>query len=483
MATNQSIAPIIVWFRRDLRLADNPALFNAAQGQPIIPVFIWAPDEDGDWPPGAASRWWLHYALAELDKSLRALDSRLVLRSEPTLTALKVLIGESGATAVYWNRCYEPAGGERDQHIEQNLQANGITTKSYNSSLLYEPSTVATKAGGPYQVFTPFWKNCLAQDPPTPPLPVPQTLPQPAIWPHSDGLDALALQPRIDWTEGLRAAWTPGEKSAQTQLKRFAATKLYSYAETRDYIGGDGLSRLSPHLHFGEISPRQIWQVVAKTYSGQGYQAAKEDPFLRQLGWREFAQHLLVHFPHTPHQPLRTSFAAFAWESNSEALTAWQQGQTGIPLIDAAMRQLWHEGWMSNRARMVVASYLTKNMLISWRDGAAWFWDTLIDADLANNTLGWQWTAGCGADAAPFFRIFNPINQAVKLDRDGHYIRHWIPALRQLPLPWTFKPWQAPLSVLSQAEVILGKTYPKPLIDLRFSRDRALATYQQLRQQ
>ena len=483
MGRHQSSAPKIVWFRRDLRLADHPALFNAAQNHPIIPVFIWAPDEEGDWPPGAASRWWLHHALTNLDKSLRGLGSCLVLRSGPTLAALKALARESGATAVYWNRRYEPAVSERDQRIEDDLRANGIDVESYNGSLLYEPWTVAKKAGGPFQVFTPFWKTCLAQDPPAAPLSAPHVLQQPAIWPRSEGLDSFSLHAHMNRAEGFCASWNPGEKEAQNQLKSFVSKSLRSYAEARDDIDGDGLSRLSPHLHFGEIGPRQIWKAVEKASRGQGYSAAKDNPFLRQLGWREFSYHLLFHFPHTPQQPLRTRFKAFPWESDAAALTAWQQGQTGIPLVDAAMRQLWCEGWMPNRARMVVASYLTKNMLISWRDGAAWFWDTLVDADLANNTLGWQWTSGCGADAAPYFRIFNPINQAVKFDPDGHYIDRWIPALRKLPLPWRFKPWEAPPQVLSEAGVALGATYPEPWVDLRFSRERALAMYRKMCQQ
>ena len=468
-------ASTLVWFRKDLRLADHPALWAAAKRGAVIPVFIWAPEEEGAWSPGAASHWWLHHALDCLDRELQHLGSRLLLRRGPTAAVLLSLVREGNADAVYWNRRYEPVAVARDARVTRCLKQQGIGVKSFEGALLHEPGTVMTKSGGPFQVFTPFWKACLAQGPPEAPLPKPAVLQNPATWPQGNDLDYLKLKPRVDWAAGLRTAWAPGSQGGQTRLERFVATAHETYQEDRDRVDLEGFSRLSPHLHFGEVSPRQVWAAVARVHSAQG---ALGDPFLRQIGWREFAHHLLCHFPHTPEKPLRASFKAFPWERNEAVLKCWQQGQTGVPLVDAAMRHLWHEGWMPNRARMVVASYLTKNLLMSWQAGAAWFWDTLVDADLANNTFGWQWTAGCGADAAPYFRIFNPVSQAVRYDPDGDYIRRWVPALRPLPPPWLFKPWEASAAV--QASV--GTAYPEPLVDLRFSRERALHAYQKMRQ-
>jgi len=472
----------IVWFRKDLRLADNPALHAAAQRGPIVPVFIWAPEEEADWAPGEASRWWLNQSLGALEDQLRTLGSRLMLCRGSSQAVLQSLVRASGAEAVYWNRRYEPAVIERDKKIKQGLTAAGIEAKSFSGSVLFEPWTVENKTGGPFRVFTPFWKACLAQGSPSLPLPIPASLQQPAVWPDSIDRASLELDSGIDSARGLSAAWRPGSLEAENGLGRFAATALSSYAEDRDRLDGEALSRLSAHLHFGEISPRQIWERVEKTYLERGDSAAKGDAYLRQLGWREFAYHQLYHFPHTTDQPLRSEFESFAWEHDDESLRAWQRGETGVPIIDAAMRHLSYEGWLPNRVRMVVASYLTKNLLISWREGAAWFWDKLIDADLANNTFGWQWTAGCGADAAPYFRIFNPVIQSAKFDPQGEYIHRWIPALRQVPMPWLGKPWDAPHAILKQAGVCLGKTYPVPLIDLAFSRQRALASYAKMRQ-
>ena len=464
--------PIIVWFRHDLRVSDNPALSAAAAAGPVIPVFIWSPEEEGNWSPGSASRWWLHQSLASLKTDLMRLGTRLILRRGPTLGALESLAAESGATAVYWNRRYEPATIRRDATLQKQLSASGLSTRDFNGSLLYEPHTISTKNGRPFQVFTPFWKTCLAGNAPETPLCTPRTLQNPLEWPAGIDLETLALEPPSDSTSGLRATWVPGSEEAKKRLEHFRTTSYSSYADKRDQIAAENLSRLSPHLHFGEISPRQIWWALYKMHAQP--KTYRHDPFLRQLGWREFAHHLLFHFPHTPDQPLRTPFANFGWIRDQDSLSLWQRGETGVPLVDAAMRQLGHQGWMPNRARMIVASYLSKNLLISWREGAAFFWDSLVDADLANNTLGWQWTAGCGADAAPFFRIFNPVIQAEKFDPQGHYIRHWITELRHIDTPWIFKPWEAPSAIRKEI------TYPEPLVDLQFSRQRALRTYQQL---
>jgi deoxyribodipyrimidine photo-lyase len=391
----------LVWFDRDLRLTDNPALSAAIQrGVPIVPVFIWSPDEEGDWPPGAASRWWLHQSLAALDSDLRKRGSRLILRRGPVLPALRELITQTGATAVFWNRRYEPSAITRNTKVQETFAGS-----SFNSALLFEPWEIK-----PYKVFTPFWKNCMTR---TVSAPGGRCVPfaAPKRWPGSLKLVELELEPKVNWTSGFREGWTPGERGAQSLLKKFESEK---YAQHRDRPDLAGTSRLSPHLHFGEISSRQVWQI------------ATAEPYRRQLIWREFAHHLLFHFPHTATEPMRPGFAKFPWRHDATQRKAWQQGRTGFPLVDAGMRELWYTGWMHNRVRMVVASFLVKDLLISWQEGARWFWDTLVDANLANNTLGWQWCAGCGADAAPFFRIFNPANQAEKFDPQGAYVRRWV---------------------------------------------------------
>ena len=415
-----SAPPILVWFRRDLRLADNPALSEAiATGRPVIPVFIWAPDEEAPWQPGAASRWWLHHALVALDTDLRARGASLVVRRGPSLDALRALMRETGATDVYWNRLYEPAVIARDRGIKEALGAH-----TFNGALLHEPWEIMTQAERPYQVFTPFYKACLVHGDPGRPLPVPAKVPTIGKW-ASEKFQSLELLPRLNWADGFHEVWTPGEAGAQEQLSGFAAS---AYATERDRPDHQGTSRLSPHLHFGEISPRQVWHAL---------RASKQpnvDPYLRQLVWREFAHHLLYHFPHTPTQPLRPEFERFPWARDARALRAWQQGRTGYPIVDAGMRELWRTGWMHNRVRMIAASFLVKDLLIPWQEGARWFWDTLVDASLANNTMGWQWVAGCGADAAPYFRVFNPSLQAEKFDPDGAYRRRWSGEVRVPPI-------------------------------------------------
>lgn len=472
----------ILWFRQDLRLADNPALLAAvARGGPIFPVYIWAPEEEGDWPPGEASRWWLHQSLHHLEGALRQRHSRLLLRRGPTLMTLRELLKETGATAVFWNRRYEPAAIARDTSVKSALRDEGIHVETFNGSLLYEPWAVQTREGRPYQVFTPFWKACLAGAVPAPPAGEPPAWEVVKRWPMSLPLAALELEPTIDWTGGLHESWRPGEQEASTLLEWFRDEALSDYAEARNRPDLPGTSRLSPHLHFGEISVRQVWSTLQAALRGSV--AAKPEAarvFAAELGWREFAYHLLFHFPQTPRTPLREQYARFPWETNRANLRKWQRGRTGFPLVDAGMRQLWHTGWMHNRARMVVASFLVKDLLIPWQKGAAWFWDTLVDADLANNTLGWQWTAGCGADAAPYFRIFNPTGQAEKYDPDGAYLRTWLPELRQLPTPWIHKPWEAPDQVLADAGVVLGQTYPRPILDHHEARLRALERLKQI---
>jgi deoxyribodipyrimidine photo-lyase len=463
------MTPTLVWFRNDLRLADNPALTHAcATGGPVIPVFLRSPEEEGDWPDGSATRWWLHHSLASLSSNLADKGSRLIVRRGPALETLRELARETGATRVVWNRRYEPTSIQRDTRIKSALKNDGLAAESFAANLLFEPCDIRNKAGTPFKVFTPFWRHCLSLGTPAPPQPAPASIAAPAHWPASQGLEALSLLPTIPWDTGFREEWTPGEAGAEHVLDEFLPERMPAYNAERDRPDRPGTSRLSPHLHFGEIGPRQLWARAAARGAASG-------PYLRQLVWREFAHHLLYHFPDTPTAPLRPEFDHFPWEDDPAGLRAWQRGLTGYPIVDAGMRQLWHTGWMHNRVRMIAGSFLVKDLLISWRRGAEWFWDTLVDADLANNTLGWQWIGGCGADAAPYFRIFNPVMQGEKFDPDGAYVRRWVPELARLPNSLIHQPWTASPSELRAAQVRLGETYPEPIVDHKQARDRALA--------
>lgn len=470
-------APTLVWFRQDLRLSDNPALAAAVErGSPVIPVFIWAPEEEGDWRPGAASQWWLSRSLAALNAELEKRSSRLIIRRGPTGKALNDLLAESGATAVCWNRRYEPAAVARDAALKSHLRERGIATESFNGNLLFEPWTIRNGSGQPFRIFTAFWRASLTKPVAPPSKDAPRKLRAPENWPQSLELSALKLEPTVDWAASLRETWQPGESGAKSQLKRFQKEAIQGYPAGRDTPGVVGTSRLSPHLHFGEIGPGQVWRaVLGMMNDGAVSSHGAYEGYLRQIGWREFAHQLLYHHPESPEKALRPEFAAFPWKTDPRTLRAWTQGKTGYPLVDAGMRELWHTGWMHNRVRMVVASFLVKHLLIGWQEGAAWFWDTLVDADLANNTLGWQWVSGCGADAVPYFRIFNPVMQGEKFDPTGKYVRHWVPELSGLPDDWIHKPWKAPTSILAKSGVELGRTYPTPIIDHDEARRRALA--------
>lgn len=456
-------APTLLWFRQDLRLADNPALTAALDaGGAVIPVFVHAPHEEHPWAPGAAARWWQHESLSALARELERRGSRLILRAvesgASSLDALLALAAETGAVAVHWNRRYEPAVLERDRAVKQALRARGLVAESHNAALLVEPWTVRNRSGRPFQVFTPFWKHVVRDLAPAAPLPAPARIPAPQHWPESATLASLDLLPRIGWYAGMAAEWQPGEAGAMRRLEQFLAAAWTHYREGRDLPAERGTSRLSPHLHHGEISPRQIWHALARVAGERGAAVAqwRSSQFVTELGWREFAHHLLFHFPHTTDRPLRAEFERFPWRNDAALLEAWQRGRTGIALVDAGMRELWHTGWMHNRVRMVVASFLVKNLLQPWQAGARWFWDTLVDADLAANTLGWQWSAGCGADAAPYFRIFNPASQAERFDPRGAYVARWVPELG-------------------------SEAYPPPIVDLQASRAAALAAYQAMR--
>ncbi|MDR6936047.1 deoxyribodipyrimidine photo-lyase [Luteibacter sp. 3190] len=476
----------IVWFRRDLRLADNPALTAAAKAHDtVLAVYVHAPEEDGEWAPGAASRWWLHHSLKALDASLDRLGGRLHVMRGPSLDALRALIAATDAEAVYFNRLYEPRAIRRDKALRKALEADGIAVASCNAALWCEPWDIATKQGEPYRVFTPFWRNLRPRIEGLEPLPVPDGLAfaggKDALWearPRANGATAsttienLQLLPTLDWARGF-AEWTPGEQGALDMVGIFADDALGHYADGRDLPARHGTSRLSPHLHFGEISPVQIATSLREHVARR--RSADIEPYLRQLGWREFGHHLLFHFPKTPKENFNPAFDGMRWAPrDAHALRRWKKGLTGIPIVDAGMRELWATGWMHNRVRMLVASLLTKNLRQHWLLGAKWFWDTLVDADLANNAMGWQWVAGSGADAAPYFRIFNPVTQSEKFDPDGAYIRRWVPELAKAPGRLVHAPWE-------DADFLRRSGYPKPIVDLKSSREDALTAYRQSR--
>jgi len=448
-------SPSIVWLRDDLRVADNPALTAAVErGGPVVVLYIRDEQSPGARPLGGASRWWLHGSLNALAAELDKRGAQLVLRTGAAGTVIPALVDEVGAGAVYWNRRYG-ALRDVDAALKQRLRADDLEVQSFGASLLFEPWTITTGAGDAYRVFTPFWRACLAADEPRAPLPAPSSirgLPLDGTALDGTTLASWSLLPtRPDWAAGLRATWTPGEAGAQELLEQFVEHGLPLY-DRRDEPGIEATSRLSPHLRFGELSPHQVWARLRGPLAPAAI--ANRPKFLSEIGWREFSYNILFHQPTIATENVRRDFDAFPWEAPDPAvLEAWQQGHTGIPLVDAGMRQLWHSGWMHNRVRMIVASLLTKNLLIDWRIGEAWFWDTLVDADEASNAASWQWVAGSGADAAPYFRVFNPVLQAERFDPDQTYVRRWVPEFG-------------------------SPAYPSPIVDLAESRTAALAAYE-----
>ena len=474
-----SNAPTLCWFRLDLRLADHPALQAAAERSgPVIPVFIWAPEEEGEWAPGAAARVYLHHTLEAFMRRLGSHHSRLVLREGPTLDTLRALVRETGAGAVYWNRRYEPACIARDARVKEALREDGLEVKSYNGALLNEPHTIENKQGRPYKVFTQYYKRASADYEVARPSPEP-SFSHPDAWPKSLALDELGLLPATDWAGGIREFWTFGERGAADEFDRFLDEGLADYQAGRDDPSANGTSKMSPHLHWGTVSPRQLFHRIGDV--SRGRLSSSHEGYIRELYWREFSYHMLYHFPHTTNEPLMERFAAFPWRESKEDLRAWQKGRTGYPPVDAAMRQLWETGWMHNRMRMVVASFLVKHLRLHWLHGARWFWDTLVDADLASNTMGWQWAAGCGADAAPYFRVFNPILQGERFDKDGAYVKHYLPELEKLPPKYVHKPWEAPDEVRDYAGVRLGDSYPAPIVEHKAAREAALNAFDQVK--
>ncbi|MBO6784792.1 MAG: deoxyribodipyrimidine photo-lyase [Alphaproteobacteria bacterium] len=475
-------SPAIVWFRQDLRIADNPGLSAAVNAErPIVALYILDEETEGTRVPGGASRWWLHHSLESLAGDLKDRGVSLTLRRGRSAEVLRNVIGETDAGAVYWSRCYEPWAVARDTDIKETLKDDGLEAESFNGSLLLEPWEIETGQGEPYKVFTPYWKRLreLYQAPQL--SSIPDAL-DAAPAPESDDLAAWELLPtKPDWAGGIRKSWTVGEAAARGRLSQFLGDAVADYPDDRDRPDRSGTTRLSPHLHWGEISPHQVWRAGAKLLDEGGARAKGAESLLRELAWRDFNHHLLFHFPKIATENWKDRFDDFPWADNPDGLAAWQEGRTGYPIVDAGLRELWHTGWMHNRVRMVVGSFLIKDLMVDWREGEAWFWDTLVDADLANNAGNWQWVAGSGADAAPFFRIFNPVSQGEKFDPDGAYVREWVPELSELPDKWIHKPWEAPDDVLADAGVSLGDDYPEPVVDHAAARERALEAYNEIK--
>lgn len=472
-------APVLVWFRDDLRLADNPALHAAVEsGCPVVALFVLDEASPGIRPLGGASRWWLHHSLARLGESLAARGGRLILRRGPAAIVVGSVVDEIAATAVFWNRRYGGAEVTIDREIKADLKTRGIEARSFQAGLLYEPHAIRTRGGDPFRVFTPFWKACLAAPAPRAPFAPPDRIAGFAGAIDGDALTDWRLLPTApDWSGGLATTWRPGEDGARERLAAFLDLGIHSYSHDRDRPDLEGVSRLSPYLRFGEISPFAVRAAVMERVAHDAATEPSATKFLSEIGWREFSHHLLFHFPDLAKSNFQSRFDTFAWRDDGVFLAAWQAGRTGYPIVDAGMRQLWTTGWMHNRVRMIAASLLVKHGLVDWRAGERWFWDTLVDACPANNPAGWQWVAGSGADAAPFFRIFNPVTQGVRFDPDGTYVRRWVPELADLPTSVLHAPWTADAKTQAAAGVRLGTTYPLPIVDHAAARERALAAF------
>lgn len=461
----------IFWFRQDLRISDNPGLVAAAENGLVMPIYIFEDKDSHIHSLGGASKWWLYHSLNKLNKSLCKKLNLYI--GNPQEIILKI-IKQHNISSVYWNRCYEPYRIQMDSAIKQELTAINIECKSFNGSLLWEPWDILKKDSTYYKVFTYFYRNgCLQAKAPRVPLPIPKKLNVLRDNFNKCTIEHFKLLSVIKWYKNVEAVWQVGENVAQEKLVNFLNNYLSGYKEGRNYPDQPHISKLSPHLHFGEISPNQVW------YAAKNHDKFNKDldHFLSEIGWREFSYYLLYHFPGLPKQNFQSKFIKFPWRNNVKLLKAWQRGQTGYPFVDAGMRELWQTGYIHNRVRMVVGSFLVKNLLLHWRYGAEWFWDCLVDADLANNSASWQWVAGSGADAAPYFRIFNPVTQGEKFDEHGNYTRKFIPELKKLPNKYLFKPWEAPEEILKNAGILLGTTYPKPIVSMVGSRIKALDAY------
>ena len=467
---------LICWFRCDLRMRDNPALYNATMEGLVLPIYILDDRNSGEYSIGCASKVWLYHSLIALNQNL---GGNLIVKRGDPVEILTELVNFHKIDNIYWNRCYEPWQIDRDKNIKKVFEDKGLKVKSYNASLLWEPWSILKSDSTPYKVFTPFYrKGCLGSSDPRTPLPEPARI---AYVENDNSTDIknLKLLPKIKWNKKFEQYWSIGEDAAYKRLDDFLEIGLKDYKEGRNFPSKNNVSCLSPYLHFGEISPNYIWHKVT-SQENKGY-IQDIDHFCSELGWREFSYYLLYHFPHLPKQNLNSKFDIFPWREDKKLFKLWQKGKTGIPIVDAGMRQLWETGYMHNRVRMIAASFLVKNLLLDWKHGEKWFWDCLVDADLANNSASWQWIAGCGADAAPYFRIFNPVTQGQKFDPEGSYTRKFVPELQNIPDKYLFNPWEAPGHVLRGAGISLGKEYPQPIVDLKESRNKALEAFASLK--
>ena len=464
----------VMWFRQDLRLADNPALTNALKDGKTLPIFILDDFNSKEHVNGAASKWWLHHSLIKLNKSLK---NKLCFFVGNPIDILDEIHKQFEISNIFWSRCYEPWRIKRDKKIKKYFNDQNVNVNTFNGSLLWEPWNIAKKDGTPYKVFTPYYrKGCLNSDKPRMPLPAPNLSNLISIDNHDLKIEDLELMPKHNWYNKMISLWSPGEEGAHSKIEEFISNGLNNYKEGRNFPSNQNVSQLSPHLHFGEVSPNQVWY-RAKTKEGKLGIKKDLDHFLSELGWREFSFNLLYHFPFLPKENLQKKFDNFPWDNDKDKLKKWQKGLTGYPIVDAGMQELWQTGYMHNRLRMVVGSFLVKNLLLHWHHGERWFWDCLIDADLASNSAGWQWIAGSGADAAPYFRIFNPITQGQKFDPDGKYTRKYLPVLNDMPDKFLFNPWEAPEDVLRSAGVKLGENYPLPIVEIGSSRQKALEAF------
>jgi deoxyribodipyrimidine photo-lyase len=482
MAQNRTKqAPALVWFRQDLRLSDHRPLVRALEhAETILAVYVHDVAAAGQWAPGGAGRWWLHHSLVSLDKALRKAGGKLVLRQGDAAAIIPELAREAGVSGVHCGLSHEPWLRALDTRVAEALAREQIGFHAHRVATLFDLGSIRTKTGGVYGVYTPFANTCRGLPDPEPPLPAPERIPAARGKFVSDRIEDWGLLPtKPDWAGGMRSTWQPGEAGAHDRLTRFLADHLDDYGARRDLPADeDGTSMLSPHLHWGEISAVQVWHAAQAAHTQprtrQGFER-----FTGELLWHEFAAYLLWHNPSLPEQPMRAAFTRLPWRDDPKSMRAWQRGRTGVPIVDAGMRQLWQIGWMHNRVRMITASLLVKHLLVSWQDGEAWFWDTLVDGDLATNSASWQWVAGSGTDSQPFFRIFNPVTQSKKFDPAGVYIRRWVPELAKLPNRLLHAPWEAPAAELAKAGVSLGKTYPRPVVALEEGRDRALAAFRE----
>jgi deoxyribodipyrimidine photo-lyase len=473
--------PVLVWIRNDLRFHDNPAIYEAvSRGQPVILLYIFDTDDASSSFPGGAARVWLENALECFGTQAAQRGFGWVIREGSPLEVLRSIVYETMATHIFWNRRYEPDGVAKDDEIKEIFESEGLPIQTFRGNVLMEPWQLLNKKGEPFQVFTPYWQAFQEVRLDTSEAPEafpsrPCTIVMPSLSPQE-----LPLCPKLlNWPKKVTSVWKIGEIWALESLERFCIEGLHHYANKRDFPAAEVTSRLSPYLHFGEISPRRVWNMVLDQTrkNPDSLSVTQADSFLRQLGWREFAHAVLYHFPHIVSGPVREEFNTIAWRKNGKELKAWQMGQTGIPIVDAGMRQLWQTGWMHNRVRLIAASFLVKHLLHSWKEGMAWFWDTLVDADLANNTFGWQWVSGCGIDPAPFFRIFNPVVQGQRFDPEGAYVRQYVPELCLVPNEFIQRPWEASVSDLHSWNVYLDINYPKPIVDLSDGRERALKAF------